>query len=360
VIAAAAAAVAVQSFRYERTVRPAGSGPALVVADAAMLAHTRPDFSDVRVVDARGDQVPWRQPLHPQSRDVAVDLVDVGRRGTLAVARFANRGLVDRVVLAVPDRRFHGKVTVYGSDDRRTWTRLSTTEIFAVGGARPTRSTTALVPRADYRWFELRASGVTRIDGAHVVARALPEPLERLPGTLTGHILDLHYRVPVAQLDLSASTRRYSRPFRILTGDGVVVATGVLERNGTPHTTVVPLDVTARRLRIVVANGDNPPLRGLRVLAFARVRTLIVEGGHAPPLRLYYGATVAAPQYDFARLPLRQSTQTAALGAEQANPQFHVADTRSFFAKHGSLVTVALALAAALLVAAGALALRRT
>jgi len=360
VIAAAAAAVVVQSFRYERTLSPAGSGPALVVADPAMLAHARPDFSDVRIVDAQGDQVPWRTPLRAQRRDVTVDLVDAGRRGTLAVARFANRGIVDSIFLAVPDHRFHGTVTVYGSDDRRTWTRLSTTEIFAVGGAHPARSTTALVPRADYRWFELRASGVTRIDGAHVLARALQEPLQSLPASMAGSVLDLHYRVPVAQLDLSAATRRYSRPFRVLTGDGIVVATGVLERDGAPHTTVVPLDATARRLRIVVVNGDNLPLRGLRAEAFTRMRTLVVEGGHAGPLRLYYGAKVAAPQYDFARLPFHRATRTAALGAEQPNPQFHVVDTRSFFAKHRSLVTVALALAAALLVAAGGLALRKT
>jgi hypothetical protein len=47
------------------------------------------------------------------------------------------------------------------------------------------------------------------------------------------------------------------------------------------------------------------------------------------------------------------------LGPERANPEYHVVDTRSIFARHRSLVTLALAFAAALLVAAGGLALRR-
>jgi hypothetical protein len=48
------------------------------------------------------------------------------------------------------------------------------------------------------------------------------------------------------------------------------------------------------------------------------------------------------------------------LGPEHANPLFRVVDTRSFFARHRSLVTAALALAAVAVLAVGALALRRT
>ena len=75
---------------------------------------------------------------------------------------------------------------------------------------------------------------------------------------------------------------------------------------------------------------------------------------------MYYGGRVAAPNYDFARLPVPGEPVPAALGPERSNPEFRIVDRRSVFARHQSLVTAALAAAAGLLVAAGALALRRT
>jgi hypothetical protein len=275
--------------------------------------------------------------------------------------------VVDRIAVSVPDARFVGSLTVLGSDDRRTWTRLSTTQIYAVGGAAPARSTTALLPPTDFRYLELRATNVTRIDSASVTT-APPSPrLVQVPTKVRigprAVVVDLGHRgVPVDELRISAATIRYDRPFTVEAGDAVVAA-GDLVRLGRPRPTVVPLSAHGRYLRIVIRNGDDPPLRGLRVVALARPRTLLVEGGHAGPLTLYYGGRVAPPDYDYARLPRSALALGRAspgrLGAEQLNPRFHVADTRTFFARHRSLVTLALVLAALMVVAAATVALRR-
>jgi hypothetical protein len=219
-----------------------------------------------------------------------------------------------------------------------------------------------LLPPTDLRWIELRATGVSRIDGVTIDPRETPVQEVPLPSTFAGGVLDLHYRVPVEEVRLSADTPRYARRFRIQTVDGVTVADGRLVRTGAPHETVVPLGLRVRRLRIVIENGDNPPLRGLHVAAYAHPRIIIVEGGHPRPLRLYYGASIRAPEYDYARLPLPRNTHAlvAALGPERANPQYAVTDTRSFFARHRSLVTLVLALGAVAVVGAATLALRRT
>ena len=79
--------------------------------------------------------------------------------------------------------------------------------------------------------------------------------------------------------------------------------------------------------------------------------TIVVGGA---PMR-----TSSPPAYDFARLPVQRPVVRGSLGPEQPNPYFRKVDTRSVFARHRSLVTAALALAAAVLVAAGALAVRR-
>jgi hypothetical protein len=176
-------------------------------------------------------------------------------------------------------------------------------------------------------------------------------------------VIDLGYRnVPVDELRISASTRRYARPFTVRVR-GVVVAAGYLVRTGKAKPTVVPLAVRTRFVTIRVDNGDNPRLQGIRVEVLARPRTLLVEGGHRGPLTLLYGGSVRAPEYDYARLPrsaleLDKAT-TAALGPERRNAQYRFVDTRSFVAKHKSLVTLALALAAAAVIGAGALTLRR-
>jgi hypothetical protein len=365
----AALAVQVEQFRYVRQLEPQGSGPLEIVADGPMFAHARPELGDVRIADADGQQVPWRRlPPPPATAERSLPLLDAGRRGDAAVARLRNPGVIDRITLDIPDRRFHGSVTVLGSDDRLTWTKLSTTEIYAVGGARPARSTTALLPPTDFRYLELRATHVTRITGASVARTASRPTLRAIPARVRVNpkaiVIDLgHSKVPVDQLRISAATPRYARPFEVSVPGGYVVAAGELVRVGSPRATVVPLSVRTRFLQIAIDNGDNPPLRGIRVEALAQPRVLLVEGGHAPPFEVYYGARIPAPDYDYARLPRSaldlDRARAADLGPERRNPGFRLVDTRSFVARHRSLVTAALVLAAAAVIGVAALTLRR-
>jgi hypothetical protein len=370
--ALAAASFPVQPYRYARPLQPAGPGPVELVPDGALYAHTRPGFADLRVVDAAGEQVPWRpEPEPQQASERTLPVLDRGRRGAFAVARVdlgPTDHAVDRVVLDVPDQRFVGSVTVLGSDDRTSWTTLGTTEIYAVGGAAPARSTTAVLSSpSDFRYLELRATHVSRIDRVTVAATPKRAALVRVPAAVQAGPsvvnVDLgHPHVPVDELQISAGTPRYNRAFTVESG-GVVVAAGRLVRVGGGKPTVVPLAVRTKRLRIVIENGDDPPLRGIRVSLSARPRTLLIEGGHPGPLALYYGGPARAPVYDYARLPRSALALARAkpgfLGAEVANPKFSLVDRRSFFARHRSLVTVALALAALAVIGAAGLALRR-
>jgi hypothetical protein len=352
--------IAVQAFHYERMVRPAGSGVVAVVPDGPMWAHTRPGFADVRVVDAKGNEVPWRERSDfPVRIDRELQVLDSGRRGRFAVARIRTSTPVDRITLEIPDRSFVGVATVYGEG-----TKIASEQIYSVHGASSARSTTVLLPPNDFHVLDIRATHVDRIAGVRVGVKPAATDLAPVPartrvagGTV---VVDLgHANVPVDELRVSSTTPRYDRAFTVTARNGFVTA-GRLVRIGGPSLTIVPVSTAGRFLRITIANGSDPPLRGVRVTAYARPRELLVEGGYAAPLTLYYGAGVAAPESDFARLPLQGAPRVAALGPEQPNPQYHLIDRRSFFTKHRSLVTVALALAAALLVAAGGLALRKT
>jgi len=367
----AAVAPVQQQLAFERQLQPQTRGPVLLEPDGPMFAHTRVGFPDLRIVDAHGDQVPWRQlPVPPAAEVRDLPLFDAGRRGRLAVARLdlgSGHAPVDRVTLQVPDRQFVSSATVYGSDDRRTWTRLSTTEIYAVSGAAPARSTTLLLPPTTFRFLEVRAAHISRIAGATVARMARPVPLRVLPALVTAAgsviVVDLRYpNIPVDELRISSSTPRYDRPFAV-ESHGEEVAAGELVRIDARRETIVPLAARGRILRLRVVNGDDPPLRGIRVEVLARPRTLLVEGGHIRPLTVFYGGAVPASSHDYARLPrsaLRlELARPGALGAERLNPDYSVVDTRSFVAHHPSLVTLALVLAAAAVIGAAALALRR-
>jgi hypothetical protein len=372
-LAALVAAVAPvqQHLAFERQLQPAGRGPVTLVPDGPMFGHTRPGFPDLRIVDSRGEQVAWRQlPVSPATDARNVPVFDAGRRGALAVARIdlgRAHAPIDRVTLQIPDTKFFSSATAYGSDDRRVWTRLSTTEIYAVDGVAPARSTTLLLPPTRYRYLEVRAGHISRITGATVAGTESQLPLAGVPARVkvgdTVVVVDLRYRnVPVDQLRISSSTARYDRPFTV-EAHGAEIAAGTLVRLGRPRQTIVPVSTRTRILRIRIVNGDDPPLRDVHVEVLARPRTLLVEGGHTRPMTIFYGGTVRAPSYDYARLPSSalalDRARPGKLGAEQPNPEYAVVDTRSFFARHRSLVTAALVLAAAAVIGAASLALRR-
>jgi hypothetical protein len=380
--AASAAALDTKRFRYERTVTPAGAAPVRVEPDGPLYAHTRTDLADLRILDADGPQVPWRMlPGAQEPAPVAVRVLNAGRRGGKAVALLdlgPTRRVRDRVDLDVPDSGFVGHVELSGSDNRRTFTLLSTSVIYDIAGAvSHARSTTVVFPPSDFRYLFLRARGVSRIDGATVsAAPSRAQRIERrgsvrrVSANPTRLVLDLGFRnIPVDELYFTARTRRYDRE-AIVAGSNDARRWNELARTRVYRLTrslSSPIDLAARDryLRVTIFNGDDEPLRDIRLRAVARSRALLVEGGHRGPLRLLYGdPAAAAPTYDFARLPRAElglaHARLGSLGAEGANPRFEPrSDTRSFGAKHPAVVAATLALAAVVVGFGGFLALRR-
>lgn len=382
---AAAAGVDRREFRYERVLRAPAGGPIAFQPDGPLYGHADIGFPDLRIVDAKGEQVPWRplpeaEPAPPEQ----VRVLDSGRRGGQAVALLdlgPGHRVHDRVDLAVTGQSFVGRATVLGSDDRRTFTAVGSTRIFDLAGAGGrVRSTVVTFAPSDFRYLELRATGVRRIVGATVSGKAQRAVFRQFAarvsrqekGRRTVLLVDLGYdHMPVDELRVTATTRRYDRPIEIEARDrGVpwsVVASGRIFRYYGRSSPAVDVGVRARRLRITIANGDDPPLRTVRLGVLAQPERILVEGGHPAPLELLYGGRPrTSPEYDFGRLPRDvlglDRLRRGSLGRETLNADFEPArmpDTRSFVKKHPALVDGALALAAAVLGVGGFLALRR-
>ncbi len=382
--AALAAEVDPADYRYTREVTARGSGPIVIEPDGPLFAHARGGLVDLRVLDGRGDQVPWRS-LPPEETlgSESLTILNRGRQGGAAVALLdlgPERRVHDRIDLEIPDARFVGRVVVSGSDRRRgPFTRLGATGIYDVRGATHARSTTAIFPPTDFRYLQVRATDVSAIESASVSGPAQRPPgvdrpvrgvETRQQGEQTIVTLDLGYRnVPVDGLEVRAATARYDRPVTIAgSNDGVhFVPLAAARIFRFPGSSAAPIALAAhhRFLRLAIDNGDDEPLRGVTVSPRARSRALLLEGGHGRPYRLLYGNPGGQlPDYDFVRLPRSAlglgRAARGRLAAEHSNPEFSAAGPpQSFADEHPHVVELSLAFAALVVAFAGFLAFRR-
>jgi len=378
---AAPAAVDESDFRWERTVQTAGNGLVTFFADGLLFAHAQPGLADLRVLDSAGRQVPWRPLPDPAPRaSKEVELLNAGVQGSAFVGLLdlgPTRAVRNRAELVMANERdFVGPVTVFGSDDRRTFTRLSTTKVFDLRGATAATSTKLVFPPTDHRFLRLRGVGVPLPVAVRVYNAPPRPPLAFVESDISTeqreratHVrLDVGYeRRPVDVVRISTATPRFDRPVIISGSNGervfrVLQRGRILRREGVVQLEV-PVSAAHRVLSVVIRNGDDAPLRVLRVEALARPRTVVLAEGFAPPFRLLYGdPSLDPPTYDFARLPARELEPLVAgqLGAERANPAWEPPDdTRSFLERNPRVVEGSLALVAIALGIGGFFALRR-
>jgi hypothetical protein len=386
-VLAGSGAVDQTKFRYERAVGTFGKDPVAVEPDGLLLSHTKPGLADLRVLDAEGEQVPWRPWPQVEEAVQSAVILNSGTRGGRAVALLdlgPKRRTYDRIELQIPTTNFVGRVTVFGSDSRNgRFTRLSSTGIYDIAGAESARSTTAVVPPSDFRYLSLRATGAKRINGATVSGAGDRQRLVRRdhivisgPGPSQGEsvfVLDFGVPdVPVTELAFflvgRAAARAYERPIRIEgSNDGedyeLLTRARVFRFPGS-RSAPVSFRSRFRYLRVTIENGDDRPLRGVRLDTFAPSQAILLEPGHERPFRLLYGGPeVQAPNYEFARIPAPEPGTFVApdqLGVERLNRAFEPPpDTRSFAERNPKVLQGALALAAVALCVGGFLALRR-
>lgn len=375
--ASVAAGVDESAFRYERELAARRAGPVLFVADGPLLAHARPGFADLRILDARGAEVPWRRPPESQRADVPVEVLNSGRGpgGTFALLDLgARRRVVDRIELELAGSNFLGRVSVSGSFARGgPFVPLGATPVFDVAGAEAhARSTTVVFPPSGFRYYRVAGSGVPAIVGATVSGRPRTQAPRRLRATVgtteladrTRVVLDVRFaRRPVDEVLIEATTAGYDREVLVEAsnrgGGWSTVGFGRIVHQPGALDAPLPVDARARYIRVTIFNGDDTPLAGISAAAFARPRLLLAQGGRPRPYRLLYGNDeLAAPRYDLSRLRVRAPVR-GLLGPERRNAEFRPAgDDESLLDREPWLLPLALALGGIAL-ATGALALVR-
>jgi len=369
--AGASQAIDLQRFRYERTLSGAAGHPLLITLDESLLGHARADLSDIRVLDAKGAQVPWRVvPEIAAPQPVSIPLIDVGRENGVLVALLdlgTSRRIVNRINLEIPGSNFVSKVEVRGSDDRVSFRSLGKTLVYDVKGATHSRSTAISFRSSDLRYLELRAAGLPGITAATVSRQGArrqyrtwkpSSTVRKERKTATVVTLDLGYRLPVTLLNVRAATSVYERPLEILgSSDGsswIPLAEGRLFHFEGAVQDPIAIDAQTRFLRLRIENGDDKPLGAITVSVLGHPRMLYVKGGAPGPYEMVYGSrsrALRAPDYDLARVPrsaLRlDRAAPGRLGEEVAlAPSTIVTPEKSLLDRYPWLIEAALALVA--------------
>jgi len=326
-----------------------------------LLKQCRLDCTDLRVLDREEREVPYVilenafSPEPAKTYDLTIkNYATDTDSATLTLELPKQHEPIERIDLDIAERDFTKRATVYGSHNGREWRRLAEDAVYDFSSQVDLRKTLIKIEKTDYRYFRLRLKDepafkgqgqsirltydgldltvndvkakklkINRILGSTRRGKAKPDvldealfkefpsshddkgntillleaglPFERIEFTIAGP----SYFYRNVQIYTSESGKEGS--FRLLT-KGVIyrfpLGQSDQERNFIEHS-------SGRHLfyRIVLENGDNPPLEVSAVkLRWIRRNLYFVAISSGGPYRIYLGnAGLERPNYDLAK-----------------------------------------------------------
>lgn len=362
----------VSAWQFFAEVRPpAGGEDALVdfVLTPSVFDAARLDLADLRLFDAQRRDVPYA--LRVRNDVDTTEAVKATEFNRVPGAAGASRLSLDlgeqpiehnEVEIQTAGTNFRRRARLEGSDDGNSWNELAERDLvhFPSGPSAFIDRTLSYTP-SRYRYLQMTVARDPQNDteaveiGPVTVRRrvkipgeldvqTLPlgerEPVRGEGGPGSAWIFELAGRdVPVDRLLVAVADEAFVRNYYVEAAGPAGfderfrrVTSGVWQRRaGEPRRDLVAefgQEVRAARLRLVVTDHRNPPLRleGVRAAAPARVVIARQTEKSAGPWRLYFGNPQAeAPNYDFARnLPPRivPRPDRVRIGPRQDNPMY--------------------------------------
>lgn len=357
--ATAGAAVEVSQFASRATVMvPTAGLVAFSVLPELYRASASPgNLGDVRILAADGQEVPWalrNTPAPRASTELPVQLLDPvvfpdgSSQATFDLGQ--NPSPHNQLALRLEGEEFLRHLVVEVSEDRQQWGKLAEGVVFRVTtGGVVSQQVVVSYPRSGARYLRVTLKAEAgkppvRVTGGvlHHRPAASTEPLGRIPLALmrreenaslrlTAFYLDAGGSgVPLRQVSVEIADTRFERRVTVEGSEGgslwVPVGGGVLYRAGAVEGLQLPVATSKRYLRLLVENGDNPPLNVLAAWGEYRLQQLLFEAKTAGAYTLYVGARgITAPAYDLPASLARMSRvdwQEARLGPVLPNPAF--------------------------------------
>lgn len=370
----AAALLAFSHWKYERTIAaPHHRATVAIAVPASIYANAQPTLDDLRVIDERGELVPFAI-LQPQTgetqRWVDARLTDegfvAGRYSQVVADLGARPGTYGLLEIATPLDAFATNVDVDASDDGTTWRTIRTgAPIYDYERDGLATNTRVTFPASTARYLRIRILDERSpfpVDGVRVAA-----PIARAPESTRYQIVirastDAQTstylfagvdEVPIDRVQVDTATPRFARAVLLQSSD-----------DGTGWSTVASSDISrirpserlsfdfdeaqARQWRLIVENGDDPPLANVRIAAFGVPRRLIFDASPSHAYFLIYGNPAAASAaFDYAATHSESALASApyvALGPPRQNAAFAPV-RKPWTDRHPWVLWIALALA---------------
>ena len=347
-----------------------GTGLVEVEMDREVYAHASPGLGDIRVTEQNGGrEIPYKMLVesgdHRRSA-VAVKMRDLGHVAGLHTGFIldleSEGALHNELEIQTSSANFQRRVEIAGSDDEKTWSILKQDgSIFAFTVMErhfTTRDTRVTYPASTARFLRVRVlddgEESLTIQGVVVFFAQQLEPRRAdIPLLITGREEDPQDKLtvllldagsggfPANRIDLEIPQRNFYRQVSLhgshnnLNWFPVQDSETIFDFD-TPK--FVGHDLTIRfgesryrHYRLIIQNGDNPPLPldGLRGSGFLRKLIFSAEAGK--PYRMYYGHPEAdTPSYELERLfpyLVTEDLPKARLGVHTLNPAFTVPAT---------------------------------
>jgi hypothetical protein len=318
------------------TVTPVAAAPAnrprFVRVRLPLAVDPGPDgeYGDLRVVDDRGAETPYAiDPQHAAQPDAlrAVRMVDTGfvpHRYSQAVLDLGNGPPADTVILQVDSPKlptYLERVTIEASDDRKVWRIVRDGAIVynvADDGGRGNQ--TVRFPESASRWLRVRVADPQRpfpmsgalVGDTHGTQPVAPALVPLAVTSVAGSDAAVHRQVwtfedrgvPLrpSAVAFAGGGATFARHALVESSDDdgatwAQAADGEITRfaEGGAQTSFAFGESSARRWRVIVENGDDAPVRGLRPTLLARPRDVVFEAAPQRRYRLLSGNDVARP-----------------------------------------------------------------
>lgn len=381
-------AASVSYFKYSREVRvPAPGTQAYVVADEFLWQHAGPGLASLRLF---GDaEIPYALQVEEggsQTQQQAVRILQpaVVAGKTQFVLDMTGVAEYDHVELSLKATNFVCKATVEGQDDLHGthWAVLGHTIFYDLSGDHLGADSTLRLPLTTYKYLRITLDGPvkpTQIESATAAERQEQKAIwrnlgvaasQQIEGKDSVFLFQELENVPIERLAfrIDPSQVNFRRQVEIQNEKKQPLGFGELNRihlvrqgqkvdSERSEVDFQRLSSSKETLRVVIHNGDDPPLKIVDV-SMEQYERRIYFTSSAPTTRLYYGDDgLAAPVYDYAKLFQKDpKAGPATLGPETANAAYSGRpDARPWSERHPAVLWVAIVGAVLLL---GVMALR--
>jgi len=328
-----------RQWRYQLTVpTPADAGLAAVELTPAVFGKARPGLQDLRLTDGNGEPIPYALRVQ-RERQVRreVKARPFGRQTLpdgseqLSLDLGASPPEHNELAVDVAATSYGRPLVLEGSADGEGWgTILDKAEVVRLSaGGQAIRTTNFPYPASRQRYLRVTLKP-DRIDKSTAtlcgvgVLFSVNEPGRWNQGEAaieyrdpvrdsysepaSAWVLNLgDANVPVSRLTLDVDQPQFERRFRLEAYEpgrpGQPLTSGTLSRQAGEAVVVEFPETAAHRLKLVVVDSRNEPLRLTRATYAAPSRLLVFRkpANAAEPLRLFVGNPSAeAPNYDFA------------------------------------------------------------